>query len=103
MEAQLKKGVLEMCVLFLIRGKEMYGYDVMKSMKRIFPEVSESTFYAVLRRLYTAGNAEIRIDEGTGGPFRKYYKITPDGQESLKKGIEGWKRLCGAVSDMGIE
>jgi len=71
MEAQIKKGILEMCVLYTIRDREMYGYDVMKSMKRHFPEVNESTFYAILRRLHADGSAEITLGEESNGPTRK--------------------------------
>ncbi len=102
MEAQIKKGVLEMCVLFTIREKEMYGYDVMKSMRRFFPEVNESTFYAILRRLHADGSASITLSEESNGPTRKYYRITDAGLETLRKSIEGWHRVRTAVEELGI-
>ena len=102
MEAQIKKGILEICVLFLIRDKEMYGYDVMKSMKRHFPEVNESTFYAILRRLHADGSAEITLGVASNGPTRKYYKITDSGRVILSENIESWKRIRGIVEEMGI-
>lgn len=103
MDAQFKKGILEMCVLYIIRDNAMYGYDVMKSMKRYFPEVNESTFYAILRRLHADGNAEITSGVAeSGGPTRKYYRITDAGQETLRTSIESWKRINNIVSDFGI-
>jgi PadR family transcriptional regulator PadR len=103
MEAQIKKGVLEMCVLFVISEQAMYGYDVMKHMKQFFPEVNESTFYAILRRLHADKRAEISLGEESGGPTRKYYKITPSGIEFLQKSIEDWRRVCAAVEGIGVK
>jgi len=102
MEAQIKKGILEMCVLFTIRNNEMYGYDVMKHMKRYFPEVNESTFYAILRRLHADGSAEITLGEESNGPTRKYYGITEAGREVLHDSIESWKRIRATVEEIGI-
>ena len=102
MEAQIKKGILEMCVLFTIREKAMYGYDVMKAMRRYFPEVNESTFYAVLRRLHADGSASVTLGEESNGPTRKYYQITQPGREVLNGSIESWKRIRAAVEEMGI-
>jgi PadR family transcriptional regulator PadR len=102
MEAQLKKGILEMCVLFTLKGQEMHGYDVMKSMKQYFPEVNESTFYAILRRLHGDGSAETFMGEASNGPMRKYYRITPKGLETLGHNIESWNRICSLIEKMGI-
>lgn len=102
MEAQIKKGILEMCVLYAISDKTMYGYDVMKHMKHFFPEVNESTFYTILRRLHSDGCAEITLGEESNGPTRKYYTITGAGREILRKGIDSWKRIRAAVDEMGI-
>ena len=102
MESQIKKGILEMCVLFTIRNEEMYGYDVMKAMKRLFPEVNESTFYAILRRLHADGSAEISLGEESKGPTRKYYKITDFGYKVLQSSIDSWKRVRSIVEEIGI-
>ncbi|MDR1692153.1 MAG: PadR family transcriptional regulator [Oscillospiraceae bacterium] len=102
MEAQIKKGVLEMCVLFTIREKETYGYDVMRTMRRFFPEVNESTFYAILRRLHADGSALTTQSGESNGPPRKYYRITEAGLATLQKNIEGWRRVKSAVEEMGI-
>jgi len=102
MEAQIKKGILEMCVLYTIRGKAMYGYDVMKSMRRHFPEVNESTFYSILRRLHADGSAEMTPGSESNGPTRKYYKITDTGRAVLDQSMQSWRRIRGIVEEIGI-
>jgi PadR family transcriptional regulator PadR len=91
-----------MCVLFTIRNNAMYGYDVMKYMKRHFPEVNESTFYAILRRLNADGSAEITLGEESNGPTRKYYKITNKGCDVLNNSADSWKRIRAIVDEIGI-
>ncbi|MCL2171873.1 MAG: PadR family transcriptional regulator [Defluviitaleaceae bacterium] len=97
MEAQIKKGILEMCVLHLISQKEIYGYDVMRRLRTNFPEVNESTFYSILRRLHNDGNAEVFLREGAGGPARKYYAITDAGRRELAHSINIWMHIRGEV------
>lgn len=100
MEAQIKKGVLEMCVLHTIRDKEMYGYDVMKIMKQYFPEVNESTFYAILRRLHADNHAKVTLGKTSNGPTRKYYKITDTGLEYLQSSVDSWTRIRDKVENI---
>jgi len=102
MEAQIKKGVLEMCVLHTISRQPMYGYDVMKHMRQFFPEVNESTFYAILRRLHADKKADITLGEESAGPTRKYYKITQIGIAALNENTNSWHRICAAVKSVGI-
>ena len=73
MDAQMKKGVLELCLLQCLSGEPKYGYDVIQTMRAYFPEVTESTFYAVLRRLHKEGAAERptgRCGSTTASPIR---------------------------------
>ncbi len=102
MNAQIKKGILEMCILHVIAGEEMYGYDIMKKMTIYFPEVNESTFYSILRRLNKEGSTETYFGEVSNGPKRKYYRITGEGQEKLKEDITSWKMINSIVDDIGI-
>lgn len=102
MEAQMKKGILEMCVLFTIRDKEMYGYDVMKTLKRHFPEVNESTFYAILRRLHAEKYADISLGVESNGPTRKYYKISEKGRDYLRDCVGDWNKIRDIVASIGI-
>ncbi len=102
MDAQLKKGILEMCILYVVQQKEMYGYDIMKYMSVYFPEVDESTFYAILRRLNKEGLAEVYYGQESNGPQRKYYRITQSGSERLKNSILDWERIKAVVFKIGI-
>lgn len=102
MNAQIKKGILEMCILHVISEEEMYGYDIMKKMNVYFPEVNESTFYSILRRLNKEGSTETYFGEVSNGPKRKYYRITPNGTEKLKEDVVSWKQINNIVKDIGI-
>lgn len=102
MDAQLKKGILEMCILYCISQREMYGYDVIQNMMQYFPEVNESTFYAILRRLNNEGAAETYFGEESNGPPRKYYRISVSGRKRLENSIKDWNRICSIVSLIGI-
>ena len=101
-DAQIKKGILEMCVLHMIRDKPTYGYDVMKSIKKHFPEVNESTVYAILRRLHADRCADVTLGGDSGGPPRKYYRITDGGIALLDSNIASWHRVNAALAGMGL-
>lgn len=103
MNPQMKKGVLEMCILFFISKEDIYGYDILKKMSSYFPEISESAFYAILRRILAAGYTEVYFQEPTLGPRRKYYHITNSGKIELERYINDWKKISGIVADIGIE
>jgi len=69
----------------------------MKYMKKFFPEVGESVFYAILRRLNADGSAAADVTLN-----RKYYRITEKGRETLRESIDRWKEICAAVAEIGI-
>ncbi len=102
MDAQLKKGILEMCILFSISKEEMYGYDIMQKMSKLFPEVNESTFYSILRRLCAEGTTEVYYGTTSNGPKRKYYRITTEGRRYLDTCIHDWNKIKNIVSEIGI-
>lgn len=103
MNGQMKRGVLELCVLWEVSKKEVYGYEIMKTVGGLFPGMDRSTVYAVLRRLCAGGDTEIRVEEeGSEGPARKYYRITSRGRETLCGGLEEWRELCRAAEKLGI-
>lgn len=91
MDIQLKRGLLEVCVLAAIREEDSYGYQIIKDM-RPYVEVSESTLYPILRRLEGARLLEVRTAEHNGR-LRKYYHITPLGLERLQTFREEWKEI----------
>ena len=98
----MKKGVLEMCLLYRIAQGETYGYDLLGQMAQAFPEVHESTVYAILRRLAAEGYAETYTGAISGGPARKYYRITAGGQARLGEQLRDWERLHQAVRSLGL-
>lgn len=104
MDAQLKKGVLEMCILHLLAGRPLYGYEVMKAVQDAFPDVYDGSIYAVLRRLHADGCTETFTGDVSDGPPRKYYRLTAAGQARLVEAVAEWRqltlavaRLCGAI------
>ena len=91
MDVQLKRGLLDVCVLAAIKNEESYGYKIMKDMKP-YMELSESTLYTILKRLEIAGMLAVRTAEH-GGRLRKYYSITPDGLQRIEEFKDGWKEM----------
>ncbi len=81
MDAQLKKGLLEVCVLAAIREKESYGYKIISDLAP-YIEISESTLYPILKRLESGGAVTTRT-EAYNGRLRKYFRITEVGQEKI--------------------
>jgi PadR family transcriptional regulator PadR len=103
MDAQFKKGVLEMCILHLCAQKDMYGYEMMKRIKSAFPDVYDGSVYAILRRLQADGYAETYFGQSSEGPRRKYYRITDSGRTYLQETVSGWQTLLRAVRQLGID
>ena len=101
-KGQMKKGVLELCILHVTASDELYGYEIMKRITGAFPEINESTVYAVLRRLHGDGCTESYTGETSGGPTRKYYRITPAGRERLEKMRSEWQEMLDALKSLGI-
>ena len=91
MDAQLKRGLLEVSVLAAIKNEESYGYKIMKDMKP-YLELSESTLYTILKRLEMAGMLTVRTAEH-GGRLRKYYRITDVGLKKIESFKNEWKEL----------
>ena len=91
MEIQLKRGLLDVCVLAAIKSEDSYGYQIVKDMSP-FVEISESTLYPILRRLENQQLLTVRTAEHNGR-LRKYYHITASGLERLKAFEEEWKEL----------
>lgn len=91
MDIQLKRGLLDVCVLAAIKNEESYGYKIVKDMKP-YIELSESTLYTILKRLETAELLTVRIAEH-GGRLRKYYRITEAGQRRLAEFRTEWDEI----------
>ena len=91
MDIQLKRGILDVCVLAAIKSEESYGYKIIKDMKP-YLEMSESTLYTILKRLETAEMLTVRSAEH-GGRLRKYYKITAAGLERIEEFKNEWSEV----------
>lgn len=102
MDAQMKKGILEMCILYKLKDKELYGYELMKSIRQVFPDVYEGSIYTILRRLNSAGYTQVTQKQSPNGPARKYYAITPAGSEYLDQMLREWKAIVNSISALGI-
>ncbi len=90
MNNQFKKGVLELCVLELVRRKDFYGYEQVQEISRDI-DISEGALYQILRRLSKEGIFETYLEESDGGPPRKYYRITDDGKERAEAVRREWE------------
>lgn len=91
MDIQLKRGLLDLCVLAAIKTEDSYGYRIIKDMKP-FVEMSESTLYPILRRLEAADLLVVYSAEYSGR-LRKYYHITAAGLQRLEDFNEEWKEI----------
>ncbi len=90
-DIQLKRGLLDVCVLAAIKSEDSYGYKIMKDMKP-YIELSESTLYTILKRLEMADMLTVRTAEH-GGRLRKYYHITAQGRKRIEDFKEEWKEI----------
>ena len=91
MDIQLKRGLLDVCVLAAIKNKDSYGYQIIKDMKP-YVEISESTLYPILRRLEAANMLTVRTAEHSGR-LRKYYHITAQGLQRIEDFKKEWNEI----------
>jgi len=97
-QAQMRKGVLEFCILQLLKHQEMYPSDIIDALKKSKLIVVEGTLYPLLTRLKNAGILDYRWEESKAGPPRKYYRLTPTGIIFLKELTSTWEELVIAVN-----
>jgi PadR family transcriptional regulator PadR len=97
-KAQMRKGVLELCVLSIIAKEEAYPTDIINKLKEAKLIVVEGTLYPLLNRLKDANLLVYNWQESKSGPPRKYYQITPMGDEFLSGLLETWSELNHAVN-----
>ena len=91
MDVQLKRGILDVCVLAAIKNEDSYGYKIIKDVKP-YIELSESTLYTILKRLETAKMLTVHTAEH-GGRLRKYYHITKEGLKRIEDFKDEWKEI----------
>ena len=91
MDIQLKRGLLDVCVLAAIKDEDSYGYKIIKDLKPCI-ELSESTLYTILKRLEAANMLTVRSAEHDGR-LRKYYRITPEGLRRIEEFKAEWREV----------
>ena len=91
MDIQLKRGLLDVCVLAAIAKEDSYGYKIIKDMKP-YIEMTESTLYTILKRLELSGMLTVRTSEH-GGRLRKYYHITKAGLARIEEFRSDWREM----------
>ena len=91
MDIQLKRGLLDVCVLAAIKDEDSYGYKIIKDMKP-YIELSESTLYTILKRLESAKMLTVKTAKH-GGRLRKYYSITAEGLARIEEFKSDWQEI----------
>lgn len=99
----LKKDLLELCLLHLMAGGDQYGYELLRQLHGVFPDTQESAIYAILRQLCREGATERYQGETSGGPARKYYRLTQAGQDRRDALLKAWREVRDAVAALGIQ
>ncbi|MFZ9755832.1 MAG: PadR family transcriptional regulator [Bacteroidia bacterium] len=95
---QMRKGILEYCILQVISRKECYASDIIEQLKKARLIVVEGTLYPLLTRLKNTGLLQYKWEESAAGPPRKYYSLTPEGEVFLTGLDQTWIELRTAVS-----
>ena len=98
---QLRKGILELCLLNSLRGGERYGYEIVRGLADVEGlVVQEGTVYPILSRLRREGLLEASLQESDSGPPRKYYALTRHGRQALRAMNRYWKRLTADITGL---
>ena len=97
--SQLRRGVLELCLLQVLREEPSYGYEIVSRLEKFGPLAStENTVYPLLRRLKADGLLETFVRESPAGPPRQYYRVTGDGRRRLAALSKEWVAMADAVA-----
>ena len=102
-KAQMRKGILEYCILSILEKKDAYVAEILEELKNAKLIVVEGTIYPLLTRLKNSDLLEYRWEESTGGPPRKYYKLTSNGIDFLKELSTSWEDLKLAVKTISTK
>lgn len=90
---QMRKGILEYCVLSIVAEEEAYPSDIIEKLKKVRLIIVEGTLYPLLTRLKNEGILTYRWEESPSGPPRKYYRLTANGKTALKELHKAWEEL----------
>lgn len=99
-KAQMRKGILEYCILSVLKRGEAYPSDLLQELKEAQLIVVEGTIYPILTRLKNEGLLNYRWEESSQGPPRKYYALTAEGKTFLKELSKSWSELSNAVKQL---
>jgi PadR family transcriptional regulator PadR len=99
-KAQMRKGILEFCILLIISRGRVYASEILLELKNADLIVVEGTLYPLLSRLRSTGMLDHSWEESKSGPPRKYYTLTEKGQETLKELKQTWKTLTSSISSL---
>lgn len=101
-KAQMRKGVLELCILSILNNHDAYASDLISKLKEYDLIVVEGTLYPLLTRQKNAGLLKYRWEESTQGPPRKYYSLTDEGKNVLEGLNHSWNELVNSVNQLRI-
>ena len=99
-QVQMRKGILEFCILHVISRGEVYASDMLEELTQVKIMVVEGTLYPLLTRLRKAGLVDYKWVESKSGPPRKYYTLTPDGKDFLTALNTTWEELVGSTKSI---
>ncbi len=99
-QSQMRKGILEYCILSIIKRSEAYPSDIVEEMKQAGLQILEGTLYPLLTRLKNAEMVTYRWEESTGGPPRKYFSLTEKGTHFYLELHQTWDELSEAVNTL---
>ena len=100
LKSQMRKGLLEYCILSIINRDEAYASDILDTLKEAQLVVVEGTVYPLLTRMKNEGLLSYRWQESTGGPPRKSYTLTEEGKQLLTQLNEEWQSICQAINQI---
>ena len=101
LQAQMRKGVLEYCILLVIaRGQQVYASDILGALKASNMIVVEGTIYPLLSRLNRSQYLQYQWIESSAGPPRKYYSLTPRGREALQQMTDQWVAFTTSIDEL---
>src|SRR5438477_5757817 len=96
--AQMRKGLVELCILAAVKDREAYGYEILQRLGRAQSlAISESAVYPILARLTEDGALKVRSAPSPAGPPRRYYRLTPTGHARLAEMRAYWRAIVGSV------
>lgn len=102
MEQEMKKGILQLCILKMLSERDLHGYPMVLTLRTYFPETQESTIYGMLRRLERDGLTSCTVSSDSPGPVKKVYHITKEGLRVFEEGKRSWLAIERAVDELNV-